>query len=169
MTEEVETEQPTGLRFIISCDHAGFELKDKIKRFLVQRGNQVEDLQPNYPGRVDFPAVAEKLALSVLKAPDSYGVVVCGTGLGVSMAANKMPGIRSALLYNEAAARYARSHNNANVLAFGGRTMDHEEVLHSLEIFFGEKFKGGRYARRNEYLRQMEKKYRQDAHEQQTG
>jgi ribose 5-phosphate isomerase B len=148
---------PRGERFVLGCDHAGYEMKEELKRYLTGAGNDVEDLVPEFEGRTDFPPIAERLARQVAAAGDGlYGILVCGTGIGMSMAANKVPGVRAALLYCEAAAEYARRHNNANVLAFGGRTMTFEQVRSYLEAFFRHEFEGGRYAERNAYMAGMD-------------
>ena len=91
---------------------------------------------------------------------ESVGILVCGTGLAMSITANKVPGVRAALLYNRSAAEYARRHNDANVLIFGGRTMTFEEVRENLEAFFSAQFEGGKYARRNKYIAEVEDRAR---------
>ena len=147
---------PSDQDFIVGCDHAGFELKEQIKQFLAGTGNRVRDLVEQFRPRIDFPPVAERVARAVLAEPGSYGILVCGTGIGMSMAANKVPGIRAALIYSEAVAEYSRRHNNANVLVFGGRTMDFEQVRRFIEIFFAHNPEGGKYAERNDYLKEIE-------------
>jgi ribose 5-phosphate isomerase B len=144
---------PRGGKFLLGCDHAGYEMKETLKRFLEQAGTEVEDLVPDFQERIDFPPVAERLARRVAAAEDgSYGILICGTGIGMDMAANKVPGVRAALLYCETAAEYARRHNDANVLCFGARTMTFDQVQSYLETFFGHAFEGGRYAERNAYI-----------------
>jgi ribose 5-phosphate isomerase B len=153
-----EPAPPRGQRFMVGSDHAGFDLKEQIKRHLVAEGNEVEDLAEERPERSDFPPVAEAVGEAVAAGRGDYGILVCGTGIGMSMAANRVPGIRAALLYDEKSAEYSRRHNDANVLVFGGRTMDFEQARRRLGIFFQHSFEGGRYARRNEYLRKMDEK-----------
>lgn len=144
---------PCCKKFVLGCDHAGYELKEELKRYLTETGNAVVDLVPEFQGRTDFPPIAERLGRQVATAEDgSCGILVCGTGIGMSMAANKVPGVRAALLYNEMAAEYARRHNDANVLVFGGRTMTLEQVKSYLAAFFRHEFEGGRYAERNAYM-----------------
>jgi len=148
---------PRDRKFVLACDHAGYEMKEEVKRYLAQAGNEVEDLVPEFEGRTDFPPIAERLGRQVAAADGGlYGVLVCGTGIGMSMAANKVPGVRAALLYCEAAAEYARRHNDANVLVFGGRTMAFEQVRCYLEAFFRHEFEGGRYSERNAYIAGMD-------------
>ena len=155
---EQATETPAcGRRFVLACDHAGYEMKEELKRYLAREGDRVEDLVPEFQGRIDFPQIAERLARQVAAADDgSYGILICGTGIGMSMAANKVPGVRAALLYCETAAEYARRHNDANVLIFGGRTMTFEQARSYLEAFFRHEFEGGRYAERNAYIAGMD-------------
>jgi RpiB/LacA/LacB family sugar-phosphate isomerase len=148
---------PSGESFVLGCDHAGYELKERVKAYLLDEGNEVEDLTPQFRERIDFPPVAEEVGRRVAGQGGCYGILTCGTGLGMCMAANKVPGIRAALLYSEAAAEYARRHNDANVLAFGGRTMAFAQVRRCLEAFFSHRFEGGRYAERNAYIRRMER------------
>jgi len=148
---------PSGRKFILGSDHAGYELKEKIRQYLLEAGNEVEDLQREFRPRIDFPPVAERVGRAVAADPAACGILVCGTGLGVAMAANKVEGIRAAVLYSDAAAEYARRHNDANVLTFGGRTMGFEEARRRLEVFFGHQFEGSRYAERNEYIARMER------------
>ncbi len=148
---------PRGEKFVLACDHAGYEMKEELKRYLEAAGNEVEDLVPEFQGRTDFPPIAERLARQVAAADDGlYGILICGTGIGMSMAANKVPGVRAALRCSETAAEYARRHNNANVLAFGSRTMTFEQVRSYLEAFFRHEFEGGRYAERNAYMNGMD-------------
>ncbi|NLW50086.1 MAG: RpiB/LacA/LacB family sugar-phosphate isomerase [Candidatus Brocadiaceae bacterium] len=156
MAESTET-APRGEKFVLACDHAGYEMKQELRRYLEQAGNRVEDLVPEFLGRTDFPAIAETLGRRVAAAADgSYGVLICGTGIGMSMAVNKVAGVRGALLYSETAAEYARRHNDANVLIFGSRTMTFAQVRSYLEAFFRQEFEGGRYADRNAYMAQMD-------------
>ncbi len=141
---------------IISSDHAGFALKEELKAFLRERGHPVEDLQQDYREGLDYPAVAEEAGRRVAASAGTYGILVCGTGIGVSMAANKVPGVRAALLYSEEAAKMARRHNDANVLALGGRTMTPEQARRYVEAFFSARFEGGRHQRRVNYMEQMD-------------
>jgi ribose 5-phosphate isomerase B len=155
MTSPQRTRPPRAQRFVVGSDHAGFELKERIKHYLRENGNEVEDFVEQFRPRIDFPPVAEQVGRAVLERKGSYGVLVCATGLGMSIAANKVPGIRAALLFSDAAAMYARSHNDANVLVFAGRLMGFEETRRYIETFFAHDFLGGKYAERNEYIAQM--------------
>ena len=110
---------------VLGSDHAGFELKQKLKQQLEGRGLRVEDIGAHSEQPVDYPAVAHQLAEAVASGRFERGVIVCGTGIGVSIAANRHAGVRAALAYDETTARLSRAHNDANVLALGGRSLDH--------------------------------------------
>ena len=133
---------------VLGSDHAGFELKEKLKRRLLERGLAVEDLGVHSGESADYPAVAHPLAEAVASGRFARGVVVCGTGIGVSIAANRHRGVRAALVHDETTARLSREHNDANVLALGGRTTDHELALRLLDIWLETPFAGGRHAQR---------------------
>jgi ribose 5-phosphate isomerase B len=152
MGDRAERRAPDGKRFIIGSDHAGYELKERVREYLEAHGNEVEDLTGEIQGSTDYPVIGEEVGRAVAARPGALGVLVCGTGIGVSIAANKVAGIRAALLYDEAAAEYARSHNDANVIVFGGRTMAFDDVCRRIEAFFSKTFEGGRHQRRNDYI-----------------
>jgi ribose 5-phosphate isomerase B len=133
---------------VLGSDHAGFELKEKLKRRLRERGFAVEDLGVHTGESVDYPAVAHPLAEAVAGGRFERGVIVCGTGIGVSIAANRHPGVRAALAWDENTARLSRAHNDANVLALGGRSLDHAVAQRILDVWLDTPFEGGRHARR---------------------
>ncbi len=133
---------------ILGSDHAGFALKQELKRHLETRGLRVEDIGARSEQPVDYPVVAHELADAVAGGRFARGVLVCGTGIGVSMAANRHPGVRAAVAYDEETARLSRAHNDANVLALGGRTLDHAEARRILDVWLDTPFEGGRHARR---------------------
>jgi RpiB/LacA/LacB family sugar-phosphate isomerase len=108
---------------------------------------------------VDYPDFASKVAERVSGGKADTGVLVCGTGLGMSIAANKFPGVRAAVLYDDTAAKYARLHNDANVAVFGGRTMNPEDAARRLRMFLGESFEGGRHEKRIDKIRDIERKH----------
>jgi len=141
---------------VIGSDHAGFDLKEDLKGVLSGEGFEVEDMGPETETRVDYPDYAESVSKKIAEGDGDLGILVCGTGLGMCMVANKVKGIRAALLYNEAAARYARLHNNANVIVFGGRTMSHEEARKYLHAFLDETFEGGRHKMRIDKMKKLE-------------
>ncbi len=142
----------------IASDHAGVEMKGRLREALSAWGYGVEDLGTNAPDSVDYPDYAEAVAMKVAGGQATTGVLVCGTGIGMSIAANRFPGIRAAVLYDEFAARHARRHNDANLAIFGARTMAVEEALERLRIFLAEPFEGGRHAGRLEKIRRIEQR-----------
>src|SRR5574340_51709 len=133
---------------VIGSDHAGFELKEKVKAHLEERGLVVRDVGTHSIASVDYPKIAHQVAGAVADGRFERGVVVCGSGLGVSMAANRHPGVRAAVAYDENTARLSREHNDANVLALGGRSLDHQKALRILDLWLDTPFAGGRHANR---------------------
>ena len=133
---------------ILGSDHAGFALKEELKQRLQQKGLQVEDIGAPSEQPVDYPVVAHELAEAVASGRFERGVIVCGTGIGVSIAANRHAGVRAALAYDETTARLSRAHNDANVLALGGRSLDHGAARRILDVWLDTPFEGGRHARR---------------------
>lgn len=132
----------------IAADHAGFELKDLLKGELEAAGYDVLDLGTNGPESVDYPDFADALAGAVTDGRASRGVLVCGSGIGISIAANRHKGVRAAAVYDETAARLARQHNDANVLALGARLTGVEIAKACLKTFLETEFEGGRHQRR---------------------
>jgi ribose 5-phosphate isomerase B len=135
-------------RIAIAADHAGVDLKAALGDVLRERGYDVLDLGTNGPEAVDYPDFAGKLAAALADGQASRGVLVCGTGIGISIAANRHPHIRAALCHNATDARLARQHNDANVLALGARTTGPEVARDCLETFLDTAFEGGRHQRR---------------------
>jgi ribose 5-phosphate isomerase B len=133
---------------ILGSDHAGFDLKERVKKALERLGVPYEDVGTHGPDSVDYPDFAHRVAEAVEGGRYARGIVVCGTGLGVSMAANRHPGVRAAVAYDEETARLSREHNDANVLALGGRTLDPGLAERILEVWLETPFAGGRHARR---------------------
>ena len=142
--------------FYFGSDHAGRELKDVLVAHAKNRGFAVEDLGTYSDDSVDYPDYAEKVGRAVVSHPGSTGVLVCGTGIGMSIAANKIRGIRAGLLYNESTARLARQHNNANVIAMGGREISPLQAVTWFDIFVATAFEGGRHERRLEKIARLE-------------
>jgi ribose 5-phosphate isomerase B len=136
------------LRIALGADHGGFELKEKVRQYLAGKGFQVEDLGTNSTDSVDYPDFARKVAERVAAKGADFGVVICGTGLGVAMTANKVRGIRAAPCSDTISARFARLHNDANVLTMGGRLIDFATAVKILDIFLSTPFEGGRHQRR---------------------
>ncbi|HEX6959687.1 MAG TPA: ribose 5-phosphate isomerase B [Ferrovibrio sp.] len=132
----------------LAADHAGFELKDLLRDELKSAGYPILDLGTNSSQSVDYPDFGRKLAEAVANGEAALGVVVCGTGIGISIAANRVPGCRAALCHDTTTARLARQHNDANVLALGARTTGVETAKDCLKTFLETAFEGGRHARR---------------------
>ncbi|MCB0407165.1 MAG: RpiB/LacA/LacB family sugar-phosphate isomerase [Bdellovibrionales bacterium] len=130
----------------IASDHAGFDLK----QFLIQASPSLpwRDLGPETNSRVDYPDFAEKLANTLKTHPSDFGVLICGSGQGMAIKANRYDHIRAALCWNEEVAQLARGHNNANVLCLGSRLLDHELCIKILDTFLSTPFEGGRHADR---------------------
>ena len=126
----------------IGADHAGFSVKAELRKYLVDSGYEVTDLGCFSEDSVDYPDVAREVGEKVLETPKSLGVLLCGTGIGMSMAANKLKGIRAALCADESAAEMARRHNDANVVAIGARTTSIDLAKKILETFLNTKFEG---------------------------
>jgi len=135
-------------KIVVAADHAGFLLKEKVKAHLQGRGFEVEDLGTHTLDSVDYPAFGHRLAEEVASGRFARGVAVCGTGIGVSIAINRHPGVRAAVAWDENTARLSREHNDANVLALGSRTIDQEAALRVLDVWLDAAFEGGRHARR---------------------
>ncbi|MGE4298669.1 MAG: ribose 5-phosphate isomerase B [Desulfovibrionaceae bacterium] len=132
---------------IIGSDHAGFALKETVKAHLLAAGHTVTDLGPETATSCDYPVFAHKVCERVLKE-SALGILVCGTGIGMSMAANRVAGIRAALCTNEYLARMTRLHNNANVLCLGERVVGPGLAASIADVFMATDFEGGRHQRR---------------------
>lgn len=133
---------------VIASDHAGFELKSAVKTELEAMGHKVLDLGTDGPESVDYPTFADALAEALRDGRAGRGVLVCGTGIGISIAANRHRHVRAALCHDSASARLARAHNDANVLALGARLIGIETARDCVRAFFTTAFEGGRHARR---------------------
>lgn len=127
-------------KIFISSDHAGYEVKELVKKDLHNKKYNVIDLGTNSLESVDYPDYAIKLGKEVAKDKNSLGIIICGTGIGISIACNKVKGIRAAILYSDEVAALAKEHNNANVISFGARTMTLEDILRRIEIFQSSEF-----------------------------
>ena len=136
------------MKLAIGSDHGGYELKEFIMGKLVETGHEVVDYGTFHGESVDYPDVGKKVATAVMEEDFQYGIVFCGTGIGISLAANKVAGIRCALVSEEFSARMSRAHNNANMLAMGGRTVGPELAWSIMQAFLETEFEGGRHARR---------------------
>jgi len=143
----------------IGCDHAGWELKERLKAWLIQNGYQVVDFGTHSPEPVDYPDYAIQVAESVANGKAERGVLVCGTGIGMAMTANKIPGVRAAFCPDPFTARLSREHNDANVLTLGGRLMGREMAIEILGIWLNTSFQGGRHNRRIAKIGETEERY----------
>jgi ribose 5-phosphate isomerase B len=145
------------MKVAIGSDHAGYEDKEKIKRQLERLGVEYEDVGTISTDSVDYPIFAKKVAEKVAGGEAEQGILVCGSGNGMQIAANKIRGIRAALAWNEETARLAREHNDANVLSVPARMISPEEAEKVVKAFLDAKFEGGRHARRVEEISELEK------------
>lgn len=132
----------------IGSDHGGYELKREIIQYLEQKGFSVSDCGCYSPDAVDYPDIAVKVCDKVTSGESELGILICGTGIGISMAANKIHGIRAALCHSTFDGRMARMHNNANVLCLGGRTTGVSIALDIVDTFVSAEFEGGRHEKR---------------------
>jgi len=147
------------MKIALAADHAGFALKEKTREYLKRKGLEVEDLGPANAEPVDYPDFAEKVAVRVAAKQADYGVLICGTGIGMEMAANKIPGIRAAAASNTISARMAREHNNANILTMGGRMIDEAAMHQIVDTWLSTAFDGGRHQRRVEKIEALGQRY----------
>ncbi|MDR5695363.1 MAG: ribose 5-phosphate isomerase B [Armatimonadota bacterium] len=145
------------MRIAIGCDHAGFLLKEEIKAFLQALGHEVEDVGTHSLDSVDYPDFARMVAEAVAVGRVERGIVICGTGIGSSIVANKVPGVRAALCHESYTARMSREHNDANVLALGGRVLGVELAKEIVQVWLASEFQGGRHARRVEKIKSIER------------
>lgn len=140
------------MKIAIASDHAGFELKTFIIDYLKQKNYEILDLGTNSETSVNYPDYGHKMAANILARKADLGILICGTGIGISIAANRHKGIRAAVLYSDEVAEMTKRHNNANVIVFGGRTMARSDVIKRIEIFLNTPFEGGRHQERIELL-----------------
>ena len=145
-------------KVLIACDHGGLELKDKLAKDLAAWELEVEDLGVNDTQSVDYPEYGLKLARRIAAEENALGVLVCGTGIGMSITANKVPGIRAAMVSDEYSARMARQHNDANVICLGGRVIGPDSAKAILKAFLDSEFEGGRHQRRLDLISAAEGK-----------
>jgi ribose 5-phosphate isomerase B len=145
------------MKIAIASDHAGYEGKERLKPVLDELGIQYEDLGTVSEESVDYPDYARKVGEEVAQGNVEQGLLVCGSGTGMAIAANKVPGVRAAVAWNEEIATLAREHNDANVLALGARVTPGEELPKIVKAWFAAKYDGGRHERRVEKIREIEK------------
>ena len=136
------------MKIVIASDHAGYAYKEEIKKYLAAKGYAVIDVGTNSLESCDYPIFAHQAAEKVVSGEVEYGVLVCSSGEGIAIAANKTKGIRAGIAYNDEVAGLMRQHNNANMIAFGASFMKLEDVLRRIDIFLKTPFEGGRHERR---------------------
>lgn len=141
-----------GSAIAVASDHAGFDLKEILKRDLQTAGHEVLDLGTGSAESVDYPDFGKAMAEAIASGKVARGVLVCGTGIGISIAANRNPKVRAAVVHDTTTARLAREHNDANVVAFGQRLIGVEVAREALQVFLKTGWEGGRHARRVEKL-----------------
>ncbi|WP_029521207.1 ribose 5-phosphate isomerase B [Persephonella sp. IF05-L8] len=146
------------MKVAIGSDHAGFDYKEIVKEHLEEKGFEVIDKGTYSRESVDYPIFGEAVAQAVASGEADRGIVICGTGIGISISANKVKGIRAALCTNEYMARMARKHNDANILAFGARVLGIDVALGIVDVFFETEFEGGRHERRVNEIKSIEEK-----------
>jgi len=144
-------------RIAIGSDHAGYSVKEIIRKYLETAGYAVDDQGTASEESVDYPDYGKAVGERVAAKQDDLGIVVCGSGIGISIAANKVPGIRAALAHNVITAQLAREHNDANVLALGARIVTPAAALEMVQAFLDTPFAGGRHQRRLDKIAQLER------------
>ena len=145
------------MKVALGADHAGYATKEKIKQTLDELGIAYEDLGTNSTESVDYPDFGAKVGRFVAQGAADEGIIFCGSGIGIAIAANKIHGIRAAQAWNEETARLARQHNDANVLSIGARVIPEAEIPKIVKAWFAAKFEGGRHERRVEKITELEK------------
>ncbi len=144
------------MKLVIGSDHGGYELKELIQKHLEARDIPVTDMGCYSPESVDYPDIARTVGLAVAADDNVRGILICGTGIGISIAANKVPGIRAALCHDTTTARLAALHNHANILCIGGRTTGPETARDIVDSWLNHSFEGGRHQRRLDKIHAME-------------
>ncbi len=147
------------MKIAIGNDHAAVEMKNEIKAYLESKGHEVINFGTDTSDSCDYPVYGQKVAEAVASGQVEEGVLICGTGIGISLAANKVPGIRAAVCSEPVSARLAKQHNDANIIAFGARIVGLEEAKAIVDAFFDAEFEGGRHQRRIDLITAVEEKY----------
>ena len=146
------------MKIWIGCDHAGFDRKQEVVALLRERGLEVEDCGCNGE-RADYPVISKAVGTAVASHPEDMGILICGTGIGMSIAANKIRGVRAALCADAFSTKYTRLHNDANVMCMGARTLGSGLALELVEIFLDTPFEGGRHAARVDMIQKLEQEW----------
>jgi ribose 5-phosphate isomerase B len=142
----------------VGSDHGGLELKQAICQMLQVRGLACEDYGTNGPASVDYPDFGAKVAAAVAEAKVDAGILICGTGIGMSIIANKYPGVRAALVHDDFTAQMAKEHNNANILILGGRVLSTADAVRLVEVWLDSRFEGGRHQGRLDKIASAEQR-----------
>lgn len=140
------------MKIAIGNDHAATDFKKEIVAFLEKEGHEVLNYGTDEYSSVDYPVFAKKVSQAILDKKADFGILICGTGIGISIAANKIPGIRAALVTNEYSARLTKQHNNANIIAFGARVMGVDLAISCIKAYMSSEYEGGRHQRRLDML-----------------
>lgn len=144
---------------VVGSDHAGFEMKEQIREYLMSQGIQVEDIGCHSGESCDYPDFALAVAEKLRSGASRRGILICGTGVGMAIAVNKVPGIRAANVFDPAIAALAREHNDINVLTLGSRFLDPEKAKEIIGIFMDTEFAGARHAKRVDKIADIEKRF----------
>ena len=145
------------MRISIGSDHGGFLLKEDVKNYLLSKGYDVLDEGCYSTDRVDYPVYASKVCKSMQDNKADVGVLICTSGIGMSICANKHKGVRAALVMNEDASKFSRLHNNANVICMGAKYLSKEEACHFVDVFLSTPFEGGRHEGRVNMINNLDK------------
>jgi len=145
------------MKIVIGADHGGYKLKEEIKKYLKEKAIEYLDLGTNSEERADYPVIAKEVCKSVKNKEADFGIVICKTGYGMSIVANKFKGIRCAACYNEESAKFAKLHNNINVLALGAEYLSINEAICILRVILATEFEGGRHNERLNIIKEIEK------------
>lgn len=143
------------MKLAIGADHAGYYLKEQVKEFLKSKNIDFKDYGTFKIESCDYPEYAYKVGQSIVNGEADLGILICGTGIGMSITANKIKGIRAALVHDEQTAKLSRQHNDANVLCMGGRILSEEEALKIVDVWLNTSFEGGRHEKRLKLINQL--------------
>ena len=135
-------------KIVLASDHAGFKLKEEIKKFLIKKRKKIVDIGTKNTNSVDYPDYAHLLSKKMKKDKNQFGILICGSGIGMAMTANKHKNIRAAMCYNTKSTKLSRLHNNANVITIGSRLITKNVALKCISVFLKTEFDGGRHSRR---------------------
>ena len=147
------------MKIAVGSDHGGVELKEEIKKFLNEEGYEFKDFGTNSTGSCDYPDYALPVAEAVVAKEYDFGILICGTGIGIGIAANKVPGVRAALCSDTFSAHATREHNNANILTLGHRVVGPGLAIDIVKTFLNTEFEGERHQKRIDKISEIEKKY----------